>query len=94
MRYIDTTTGRTITEDELYDIIDECINSDTYEGRLNLNEPAVMLNGMEYGKGRVLRAVDPLHFEELREEFIETVFFGFKHGYEDEYVYVRIEEDE
>lgn len=95
MRYIDTTTGRTVTEDELYDIVDECIDSDEYEDVVNKNEPPMKLsNGMTYDVGRVLRAVDPMYFEELRERYVEAVFSGFKHGYEDDSVHVRIEEDE
>lgn len=94
MKYIDTQTGYTLTDDELYEIVDECITLDVYEEVVNDNEcPVRLFNNERYEMGRVLRAVDPIYFSALRDEYVEFTVSEFKHGYESEYVHVRIERD-
>lgn len=80
MRFIDTRNGNAeIREGDLADVLDERIDSETFQKYLDDFEP-VQIFGTPYDVGRVLRLVDPDRFEEARGEHVEQVRQGIIDG--------------
>lgn len=77
-------TGEQISERQLFDEIYEWINDDfddeEYEKYLNDMEPDVKIFGVKYGKGSILRKVDPLMFEMMRQETVQ--FYAEENTYD------------
>lgn len=94
MKYINKNTGQEVREDDLYEVVDTYLSDDDYERKLNENESPVRILGQEYDFGRCLRAVDPLYFSQLKDEYIEFVIEELKHGYEVSEVPVKAVKEE
>lgn len=82
MKYINRNTGQEVREEDLCEVVDAYMSDDHYERVLNENESPVKIYGLKYDFGRCLRAVDPMYFSQLKDEFIEFVVEELKHGYE------------
>ena len=88
-------TGEQVSERQLFDEIYECLNNDfddeKYEEYLNDMEPDVEIFGVKYGKGSILRKIDPLMFEMMRQETVQ--FYAEENTYDLE-PYNLMDEDE
>lgn len=77
-------TGEQVSErelfDEIYEWLDDDFDDEEYEEYLNNMEPDVEIFGVKYGKGSILRKVDPLMFEMMREETVQ--FYAEENTYE------------
>lgn len=77
-------TGEQVSErqlfDEIYDWLDDDFDDEEYEEYLNNMEPDVEIFGVKYGKGSILRKVDPLMFETMREETVQ--FYAEENTYD------------
>ena len=68
-------TGEQVSErqlfDEIYEWLDNDFDDEEYEKYLNDMERDVEIFGVKYGKGSILRKVDPLMFEMMRQETVQ-----------------------
>lgn len=68
-------TGEQVSErqlfDEIYEWLDDDFDDEEYEKYLNDMEQDVEIFGVKYGKGSILRKVDPLMFEMKRQETVQ-----------------------
>ena len=68
-------TGEQVSErqlfDEIYEWLDDDFDDEENEKYLNDMEQDVEIFGVKYGKGSILRKVDPLMFEMKRQETVQ-----------------------
>lgn len=77
-------TGEQVSEhqlfDEIYEWLDNDFDDDHNEEYLNDMEPDAEIFGVKYGKGTILRKVDPVMFEMMRQETVQ--FYAEENTYE------------
>lgn len=77
-------TGEQVSErqlsDEIYEWLNDDFDDEKHEEYLNDMESDVEIFGVKYGKGSILRKVDPLMFEMMRQETVQ--FYAEENTYE------------
>ena len=77
-------TGEQVSErqffDEIYEWLDDDFDDEEYEEYLNNMEPDLEIFGVNYGKGSILRKVDPQMFEMMRQETVQ--FYAEENTYD------------
>lgn len=81
-------TGEQVSErqlsDEIYEWLNDDFDDEKHEEYLNDMEPDVEIFGVKYGKGSILRKVDPRMFEMMRQETVQ--FYAEENIYELEHL--------